>query len=262
MITETRRLRDAITSAVRALIRGESLDRSTLNSLVGVLGSPIKPFHHRFDHDAIIGLTSVYDIIPDVPDRVCVPMFFNFKATISTPYIVSASTVMKIITPRTSFGSSSESVNIGDAMVRNWTFVTVLNGGNDYIDSSPVQIQLHVPAASDVINTISKSGTAPAGSGYIVLQSGAATYAGLGSGAEFLIRWSGGAYIVDVIKRGNGFGASETLVFDGTQFGGTSPANDLTVTVLSVANVTEDVIGGGAAGNALDVTLYCLEVDV
>jgi hypothetical protein len=59
------------------------------------------------------------------------------------------------------------------------------------------------------------------------------TFTGTGLGLH--VAYAGGTYTVTVTDIGTGFEVGQTLVFPGTLFGGSSPTNDLTVTVATLA---------------------------
>jgi len=85
-------------------------------------------------------------------------------------------------------------------------------------------------ASTGTIKEVSASGTS----------TGSATYAGIfpdstsgsGGGAEFIIQAIGGVYnVVSIFGGGVNYAVSDTLTILGTQLGGATPANDLTLTV-------------------------------
>jgi hypothetical protein len=68
-------------------------------------------------------------------------------------------------------------------------------------------------------------------------------YSGMGSGASFIIKWGDETFAATINAAGTGYSAMETLVFPGDLFpGGTTPANDVTVTIDTVNG------GGGITG--------------
>ena len=76
----------------------------------------------------------------------------------------------------------------------------------------------------------------------------------VGNGALFDITTSNGNYSVTVANSGadsgSNYGTSDTLLIDGTQLGGASPANDLTITVTGVD------AGGGITGVSASGTAF------
>ena len=83
------------------------------------------------------------------------------------------------------------------------------------------------------------------------------TYSGAGQSADFNVERTGGATPsysnVFVASGGNGFTATETIVIPGTELNGTSPTNDLTITISTVdANgVITAISHTGTASNHL-----------
>ena len=61
-----------------------------------------------------------------------------------------------------------------------------------------------------------------------------ATTGGGGAGATFNVIKTGGKYKVTINSRGAGYSATNTLTIAGTNLGGTSPTNDITVTVDTI----------------------------
>jgi hypothetical protein len=64
---------------------------------------------------------------------------------------------------------------------------------------------------------------------------------GVGSGAEFTITVLRGTYVAAVTTPGTSYAVGDELVIDGTQIGGATPANDLTI-------VVDEVSSGGISG--------------
>lgn len=87
------------------------------------------------------------------------------------------------------------------------------------------------------ITTVSFSGTAP---GYIKTITGLPyTTSGLGSGAEFNVTLENGTYAVTKILDGLDFLPDDTITILGINLEGTTPANDLTITVTNVSPLGE-----------------------
>ena len=90
-------------------------------------------------------------------------------------------------------------------------------------------------ATTGAIDEVSLSGTS----------TGSTTYAGItqdstsgsGTGAEFIIQASGGTYtLISIVGGGLDYEISDTITILGTSLGGTTPANDLTITVDGLDN--------------------------
>lgn len=79
------------------------------------------------------------------------------------------------------------------------------------------------------INAVTPSGTAAAGTASYSGVTG--TTSGAGSGATFDVSRAGGVYTVTVVDPGVGYAASDTITILGTDLGGTTTTNDLTITV-------------------------------
>jgi hypothetical protein len=76
---------------------------------------------------------------------------------------------------------------------------------------------------------------------FVAISSGAAYYdlattavTGTGTGAKATVRRYGTQYKVVITTPGNGYNNGDQLSIAGTSLGGTSPANDLTITVASL----------------------------
>jgi len=98
------------------------------------------------------------------------------------------------------------------------------------ISSQPSNQTTRTPAGG--ILTFSSSGTAAAGTGSYTAVAGTG---GAGTGATFNVSRSGGAYTVTVASAGSGYGAGNTITVAGTDLGGTSPTNNLSVVVSTTA---------------------------
>ena len=60
------------------------------------------------------------------------------------------------------------------------------------------------------------------------------TYAGNGSGASFQVIKNGAKYVVSIISGGESYERLQTITITGDNLGGTTTANDLTITIVSV----------------------------
>ena len=88
----------------------------------------------------------------------------------------------------------------------------------------------------------------------------ATTITGTGTSATFDVTRQGTVYTVSVNNGGSGYNIGDTLLIDGTDIGGISPANDLNITIDSeAANVATAVtITNGIAVTWTDSTSYIL----
>ena len=75
---------------------------------------------------------------------------------------------------------------------------------------------------------------------------------GIGNGATFNLRCSGGAYTIVPNTFGTGYVPTDVLTISGTLLGGVSPANDATITIN---NVNSTGFGYNASGGADNVTI-------
>jgi hypothetical protein len=132
--------------------------------------------------------------------------------------------------------------------------VTVVTGGQDYLPTEtfvvPGSYLGGISPTNDATITIDNVG----GTGDITAASvsGAGTTAATqqdiigtnlqGSGATFDISISGGAYVVSINSAGANYGAGQTLKVIGSTLSGTSPANDLTISITTVDGTTTGAI--------------------
>jgi hypothetical protein len=71
--------------------------------------------------------------------------------------------------------------------------------------------------------------------GYGVFSGVTGTTTGLGSGATFDVYWCGTTYIsINVVTNGGGYVVGDTITILGTELSGSTPANDITITVTEV----------------------------
>ena len=91
-----------------------------------------------------------------------------------------------------------------------------------------------VTMTSGGILTVTRTGTAAAGTASY--NNVVYTTTSSGTGAAFNVSRSGGVYTVTVASIGSGYSVSNTFTVLGTALGGTSPANNLTITVATVAS--------------------------
>ncbi len=81
--------------------------------------------------------------------------------------------------------------------------------------------------------------------------SNVASTGGAGTGAQFNVIRRQGSYTVTVSAEGNSYVANNTLTISGALLGGTTPANDITVTVLTVDDDTGAVTSISSTGTAI-----------
>jgi hypothetical protein len=88
---------------------------------------------------------------------------------------------------------------------------------------------------------------------------------GSGTGARFSVNNVRGVYGVTIVNPGTGYTVGNTLTIPGTSIGGTSPANDVTITITGVTTLVAGIItdftftGGGISNTAsfnLEPSLY------
>ena len=63
----------------------------------------------------------------------------------------------------------------------------------------------------------------------------------IGSNASFNVSISGGSYVVTIDNAGEDYGLNQTIVIPGTSLSGTTPANDLTITIDAVDDISTGV---------------------
>jgi len=82
------------------------------------------------------------------------------------------------------------------------------------------------------------------------LQPGRSPSGGDGSGAQFDVTRNGSKYYVSVDVAGTEYSRLDTLTIPGTDIGGASPANDITITVTTVNSVTGAIVDFDFTGTA------------
>jgi len=110
------------------------------------------------------------------------------------------------------------------------------------IDADTYEITVSVTASTTGVKTTTVSGTSTGTATFTGITQDATS--GSGTGAEFTISSDGaGNYTVDAITAiGIGYAATDTITILGTQLGGATTANDLTITVASIGG---DTLNGG-----------------
>ena len=71
-----------------------------------------------------------------------------------------------------------------------------------------------------------------------------------GSGGRFNVTTSGASYVVTIAEPGTGYGNGQTLRILGTSLGGATPANDLTITITSMADPPGDATSMASVSGA------------
>ncbi len=100
------------------------------------------------------------------------------------------------------------------------------------------------------ITSVSITGTAP--NALVAYDNPVYTTGGSGIGIDFTVTRSGTTYSVVFNNAGSGFLATETITVAGTELGGTSPTNDLTITVDNVGGsgeITDFSVSGTAVNS-------------
>ena len=107
-----------------------------------------------------------------------------------------------------------------------------------------------IDTGTGAITNVSSTGTGAAEDA--TYTSFSATYAGAsGIDAQFIVIQAGTTYTAQVTNPGSGYVINETFLIDGTELGGTSPANDCTITINTLGtNDSIDTIT--TTGTALD----------
>ena len=147
--------------------------------------------------------------------------------------------------------------------------VSINNAGTGYIQNDVVRIDGSVfggtgdnhcnirvtsVGSSGEIQTISANGVAPDQ----VVSYTAPTYTTASAGgltAVFNVTRTGTSYSAVVTNIGTGYSQTDTLTFAGTQLGGATPANDMTLTVTSVDG-NGGILTFSVAGTAVDTQDY------
>jgi len=110
-----------------------------------------------------------------------------------------------------------------------------------------ITIEVTAVGTGGGITGVNFSGTAPdAQESYV---NPPFTYTGLGSGLNFAVERNGSIYNVILTDGGINFQATETITVAGTDLDGTSPANDLTITIDAVdasGTITDFTLSGTA----------------
>lgn len=113
------------------------------------------------------------------------------------------------------------------------------------LDGQPLRLIFNNPIQTGAIAGIAPTGAAPADGSATIQSNNATSNSGVGVDASFALSWTGGVYSIDsIVTRGQNFTPGDVLVFEGTQFGGLSPDNDLTLTVGTVGTVGGNLNGG------------------
>ena len=113
------------------------------------------------------------------------------------------------------------------------TFLGSNLGGVD--STNDAQLTVTAVDGNGGILTFNVTGTAVDTKSYTALSSGANLS---GVDATFDVSISGTSYSVSVNQAGNDYSVGQDLIIAGTSLGGTSPANDLTISVASITGST------------------------
>ena len=107
-----------------------------------------------------------------------------------------------------------------------------------------------IDTGTGAITNVSSSGTGAAEDA--TYTSFTAVYAGAsGVDAQFVIIQAGTQYTAQVTNPGTGYVVNETFLVDGTELGGTSPANDCTITIATLGT-NDSIASVTTTGTALD----------
>ena len=98
--------------------------------------------------------------------------------------------------------------------------------------------------SAGAILTFTYSGTAASGGATYTAVNLSSTDSVSGSGAQITVVRQGGtgSYGITLVSGGTGFAQGDTITWDGTSFGGTSPANDIVITVNGVLFATGAIV--------------------
>jgi len=134
---------------------------------------------------------------------------------------------------------------IGDQLIIDGSSLTGISSTNDCLLTVT-----GVDGVSGAITNVSSSGTAAAKDA--TYSSFIATYAGAtGTDAQFVIFQAGTAYSVQISNPGQNYVTNETFVISGTELGGSSPANDATITITGIGG-SGDITTASITGTGLD----------
>jgi len=139
----------------------------------------------------------------------------------------------------------------GDGASTTYTLSSTVTDPTDVVVFAVLRSAEYVPTveytitqASNGITAFTTTGNAISGAGTLTYTNLSAT-GGTGTGAKFTVIHSNVGVYTDTIRisAGSGYTAGDTLTIAGTDLGGTSPANDLTITVGSAGQVTNCTFG-------------------
>jgi len=145
-------------------------------------------------------------------------------------------------------------------------FVTITNGGSGYLAAETFTVLGSELGGTDGINNATVTITSVGVSGDITGASVAGTAANtkaypvittaqrvVGNGAEFTVDLANGTYTLTLESAGQNYGVDQELIIRGTNLGGASPTNDVTITVTAVQAdggiTTYTFAGTGATGS-------------
>ena len=118
----------------------------------------------------------------------------------------------------------------------------------------------------DTVTPVTGTFTPPVDGGPFTIDADQMTYAGTGDELELSVTITAGVPTVTITNAGRGYTASETVTIPGTLIGGTSPTNDLDVTLATVSASNKGIFSDYAAEFTLtqavgtDPTMDSLEV--
>ena len=113
------------------------------------------------------------------------------------------------------------------------------------------RVTFTAPGYASTAATLPTSGTWTAvkyGETAVVYTSLTGTYAGTGSNATFTVIRNGWKYTPSIQAAGTGYTRLQTITILGTSLGGTTPANDLIITITAVNSVTGAILSFDDAG--------------
>lgn len=122
-------------------------------------------------------------------------------------------------------------------------------GGTSPANDLIIQVTSTNGGQIDTINVASGTATGP-GTITTVSAAGTSIQPTAGSAALFTVNRTAGAYTPSLSAAGAAYNVGDTLRFNGTQLGGTTPANNLVITI-TVIGLTGDIVDFTFAGTAV-----------
>jgi len=153
--------------------------------------------------------------------------------------------------------SYSAVIDVNEVGVTGYAVYDVIKiAGTNLGGSSPLNdAEITITAANSVGYPTSYSVTGTAANAQNAYTNPAFTTGSSGVGAQLNINADGTVYSATIQNIGSGYAENNTLTIAGTALGGTSPANDCTITINTV-DTGGEILTQTATGTAVDSTLY------